>query len=336
MTMLTKNKTEILNINITELYIASKKNLNKDEIVCNKQLKISDTLSYISNSKCKIKDKIINIPFFNLFSNKLSSIINYIHTGGVESKLNKKSIKYKFREIIHKDKEKKINIMIASFKKELSIKNQLNSEPRTEPFNQKEIAIQNMAKLINHIEKKPEYLLQEGILRKSATAHGINKINNILKSTENTTICENFNPTDNINVHAVFAVLKAQLKLALTFRDKMDILNFAKEFDEKKNNYTIQSIDELPLPIQKIMPLFIKVVRNKYVNEMSADNIAIVIAPDISPTNENTKQNMERTRKVITFLAKLIDTEHRKSPRNPTGPLSKISLSPIQSGSLPH
>ncbi|WP_222423462.1 hypothetical protein, partial [Yersinia hibernica] len=50
MTMLTKNKTEILNINITELYIASKKNLNKDEIVCNKQLKFSDTLSYISNS----------------------------------------------------------------------------------------------------------------------------------------------------------------------------------------------------------------------------------------------------------------------------------------------
>ncbi|WP_145553263.1 RhoGAP domain-containing protein, partial [Yersinia canariae] len=198
-------------------------------------------------------------------------------------------------------------------------------------FNAQEIAFQNIGILSNHMNANSEWFSQEGIFRISPQYSDLKEVLDIIDNTDGVKVNEELASIKKSN--AICSALKKQLGLALTDSDKMKIYEFAREHSNEKKHYFIPfipSINKLPLPIKKIMPLLIKIIRHEDENKMSASNIAKMIAPYVTPTSKKSEQDKKaflvKNMQIISFITDLIDSEDFIDLVNSRDPLPKNPL----------
>lgn len=313
---------------IDKLHISPKDVSKAESILYEKKLKIYNILNKNDNYDIahqeKLSGKGTKSSFFYSFAKSLLSITTKRYNSINKKELNNKLIKYQYYD-------RKIALKNEIFGRYKRTEEELGVTSLRPFFNAKEIAFQNIGILSNHINANSEWFSQIGIFRLSPQSSDLKEVLDIIDNTDGVKVNEELASIKKSN--AICSALKKQLGLALTDSDKMKIFEFAMEYSKEKEHYIIPfipSINKLPLPIQKIMPLFIKIIRHKDENKMSASNIAKMIAPYVTPTSKESAEDqgtvLAKTMQIIPFMTDLIDSEDFRDWRNSVGPLPKNPL----------
>ncbi|EEP93593.1 Viral A-type inclusion protein [Yersinia aldovae ATCC 35236] len=204
-------------------------------------------------------------------------------------------------------------------------------------------AINNIIMLSDKINSKPEWLQEKGILRVPGNNKDIESIAKVMNEGSDQEIKNILMKND--SHHDIFGLIKNQFGLALTDLEKSRICNFSINHENRiaEDNYRLPSIIKLPLSLQKLMPLLINIDKNKEINKMDAQNIAMVLAPRIATLEpgkgEQIKEMKEigaQTKIIENFLAAIINhhsrIQNRKLPEVPSH--SKKELAPLNTSHL--
>lgn len=168
-------------------------------------------------------------------------------------------------------------------------------------------ALNNLKILINYVNSKHESLKQEGIFRISGVKTGIDSLAKVMNNGSQEKIQEKMAKID--NAHIIFSAIKEQFKLALTDSDKAKILSLINthETGNQQEEYKITSINNLPPPLQQLIPLLSSIKQYKKENKMDANNLAIIFAPQITHIEGKTLSDIENKIKNNTdFLSTMI------------------------------
>jgi hypothetical protein len=143
-------------------------------------------------------------------------------------------------------------------------------------------AMSNLERSIDYFNSSESFLTQEGIFRKAGLLKDEKELTQALSISDDNKM---MNAIENINrPHALCSVIKKNLRMALSLTDKITLNKLAEEFNKNKSDIkTLPIISELPVPIQKILPLLSNVVSQQNSNKMTASNLAFAIAPNIMP-----------------------------------------------------
>ncbi|WP_019211450.1 Rho GTPase-activating protein [Yersinia massiliensis] len=151
-------------------------------------------------------------------------------------------------------------------------------------------AMSNLERSIDYFNNNKSFLTQEGIFRKSNRLSEEKKVTQALSINDDNKRMEAFEGIH--NPHIFCSVIKKNLRMALSLTDKITMNKLAEEFNKNKSDIkTLPIMSELPVPIQKILPLLSNVVDHQKSNKMTALNLATTITPNIMPKLVVTKKN---------------------------------------------
>lgn len=171
-------------------------------------------------------------------------------------------------------------------------------------------ALNNLKILINYVT--PEDLKQEGIFRLDGASSDVKSLNKLLDKVDQNKTIKGLKETK--CHHVIFSSLKNQFSLALSEQDKQNfiiLLNHKKSEDKNTNN--TPSKDNLPLPLQTLMPLLYRIIDNEDSNKMNAKNLAVCLSPNMIPSASNDEESLKLAKDIPPFLAQLITAEHEKN-----------------------
>ncbi|HHA0034271.1 TPA: RhoGAP domain-containing protein [Yersinia enterocolitica] len=154
--------------------------------------------------------------------------------------------------------------------------------------NKKYIAHKSLDMLINYVNSTPDFINQVGIFRVPGNHTEVDKLLKIMDRNDFDRIEKYLKKKPDTNT--ICSVIKKKFALQLSNKDKLNIINLAKE--HKTHNKETQGKDnflwknKLPQPLNQLLPLLSSINRhndnnNSSSSKMTASNLAIVFSPNI-------------------------------------------------------
>lgn len=156
--------------------------------------------------------------------------------------------------------------------------------PTDNPIEIQKKAVNNLTRLIDSTLNNEPFFEKNGIFRISPSPTSNQSLQKALESNneEQLTTLQ----IENNSHDAVATNIKENLGLALSDAEKKNFHDMVVAYDlteaDNKKEF-LPKTSELPLPLQKLMPLLAKTANHAEENRMDATNLAIVIMPRIQP-----------------------------------------------------
>lgn len=227
------------------------------------------------------------------------------------------------------------NSAIESFGSIFTAKKDMNLQK--EPY-------QKLEQAIKTVSNSQEFITTKGIFRKSPNTSNDRILNTMLNNGQ--VLDDDFVRGNNVKPESLSRLLKNAFLQTVTnspnqtaklekhldiFREKtasiIDLIAIdhpdtstteAKEALNHAHKQTmgmlmtqIPPLEEQPLYLQKMMPLFFKIIDSSETNLMDANNLAICFAPNLRTNNLSPQKFIETAKSDVNYLALLIEREYQ-------------------------